>query len=64
MTHFGFNGNHLKCFKVVQMYFVLQKPQTKDTVQMEVVLVINETANTKTALYTYLRLTLDGNYLG
>ena len=46
MTNFGFHGNRFKCFKVAQMYF-LQKPQTKDTVQMAIVLVFNETANTK-----------------
>ena len=42
----------------------LQKPQTKDTVQIAIVLVFNESANTKIALYTCLRLTLDGNYVG
>ena len=47
-------ANHFKCFKVAQIYFP-QNPQTKDTVQMAIVLVINETA-TKVALYTYLRL--------
>ena len=42
----------------------LQKLQTKDTVQMAIVLVFNESAHTKIALHTYLRLTLDGNYVG
>ena len=44
--------------------FFLQKPQTKDTVQMALVLVFNESSNTKIALYTYLRLTLNENYVG
>ena len=40
------------------------KPQTKDIVQRAIVLVFNESANVKTVLYTYLRLTLNGNYVG
>ena len=60
MTHFGFHGNR---FKVAQKYF-LQKPLTKDTAQMALFLVFNEIAITKIALCTYLRLTLDGNYVG
>ena len=31
---------------------------------MAMILVFNETENTKIALYTYLMLTLDGNYEG
>ena len=31
---------------------------------MAIVLVFNESANTKIPLYTYLRLTLNGNYVG
>ena len=31
---------------------------------MAIVLAFNERANTKLALYTYLRLTLDENYVG
>ena len=42
----------------------LQKPQTKDTVQMAIVLVFNESENTIILLYTYLRLNLNGNYVG
>ena len=42
----------------------LQKPQTKDTVQMAIVLVCYESANTKIAFWTYLSLTLNGNYVG
>ena len=42
----------------------LQKPDTKDTVQMAIVLVFNESANTKIALYYHLKLTLNGNYIG
>ena len=53
----------LSIFKVAQRYFST-KPQTKGTVQMAKVLVNNESANTKMALYTYLRLTLNGNYVG
>ena len=44
--------------------FSLQKPDTKNTVQKAKVLVFNESAKTKIALYTYLRLTLDGNLCG
>ena len=44
--------------------FFLQKPQTKDTVQMAIVLVYNESSKTKIALNSYLKLTLNGNYVG
>ena len=37
----------------------LQKPLTKVTAQMALFLVFNESAKTKTALRTYLRLTLN-----
>ena len=62
MTHFGFHGDRLKCFKVAQRYF-LQKPQTEDPVQMGKVFAFNESANTKIAFYTYLRLTLNETYV-
>ena len=52
----------VEVFKVAQRFF-LQKPQTKDTVQMALVLVFNESANTKIALCTYLRLTLHANHV-
>ena len=42
----------------------VQKPQTKYTVQMTIVLVFNENANTKIVLYTYLRLTFNKTYVG
>ena len=38
--------------------------QTKYTVQIAIVLVFNESSNTKIAVYTYLKLTFDGNYVG
>ena len=53
----------LGVFKVAQNVF-LQKTLTKDTAQMALFLVFNESANTKTALCTYLRLTLNGNFVG
>ena len=31
---------------------------------MAIVLVFNESANSKTALYTCIKLTLNGNYVG
>ena len=37
---------------------------TKDIAQMAIVLVVNESANTKIALCNNLRLTLNGNYVG
>ena len=63
MMHFGFHGNHYECFKVTQSSFPT-KTKTNDTVQMVIVLVFNESANTKIASYTYLRLTLKENYVG
>ena len=62
MTHSRFHGNRFKCLRWLKGIF-LQKPKTKDTVQMAIVLVFNESSNTKIALYTYLRLTLNGNYV-
>ena len=44
--------------------FFMQKPLIKDTAQMALFLVINESATAKIALYTYLRVTLDGNFVG
>ena len=42
----------------------LQKPLTKDTAQMALFLVFNESATVKIALCTYLRMTLNGNFVG
>ena len=42
----------------------LQKPLTKDIAQIALVLVFNEGTNAKTDLCTYVRLTLNGNYVG
>ena len=53
----------LSVFKVAQKSF-LQKPITKDTAQMALFLVFNESANTKIAFCTYVKLTLNGNYVG
>ena len=44
--------------------FFLQKPLTKDTAQMALFLVFNESANTKKALCTYLKLIINGNFVG
>ena len=47
MTHFGFHDNRVMCvFKVAQIFF-LQKPLTKDTAQMALFLVFNESTNAK-----------------
>ena len=40
------------------------KPQTKDTAQMALFLVFNEGTTAKTALSTYLKLTLNGIFVG
>ena len=53
----------LGVFKVAQNSF-LQKPLTKDTVQMALFLVFNESGTAKIALCTYLKLTLNGNFVG
>ena len=50
-------------FKVAQNSF-LQKPLTKDTTQMALFLVYNGSATAKIALWTYLGITLNGNYVG
>ena len=64
MTHFGFYGNRVSCvFKVAQTFF-LQKSLTKDTAQIALFLVFNEGTNAKIDLCTYVRLTLNGNYVG
>ena len=49
-THFSFHGNCFRCFKVAQNSFV-QKPLTKDTAQMALFLVLNESATAKIALW-------------
>ena len=64
MTHFGFHDNRFMCFKVAQSSFLYKKPQTKDTLQMALVLGFNESLSTKIALYTYLRLFLNANHVG
>ena len=40
------------------------KPLIKDTAQMALFLVFNGSATAKIALWTYLRMTLNGNYVG
>ena len=42
----------------------LEKHVIKDTVQMALILVFNESAAAKIALWTYFRMTLNGNYVG
>ena len=44
--------------------FFLQKPLTKDIAQIALFLVFNEGTNAKIDVCTYLRLTLNGNYVG
>ena len=43
--------------------FFLQKPLIKDTLQIALFLVFNEGTNAKIDVCTYLRLTLNGNYV-
>ena len=50
----------LSCSKV----FFPQKPPTKDTAQMALFLVFNESATAKIALSTYLKLILNGKFVG
>ena len=64
MTHFGFHDNRVMCvFKVAQIFF-LQKPLTKDTAQIALFSAFNEGTNAYVALCTYVRLTLNRNYVG
>ena len=63
MTNFGFHGNCFRCFKGGSEFFFLQKPLTKDTAQMALLLVLNESATAKIALCTYLEPTLNGNFV-
>ena len=47
MTQFGFHGNRVWCiFKVAQI-FISTKPLTKDTAQIALFLVFNESKNAK-----------------
>ena len=52
------------CFEGGSNIFVPQKPLTKDTAQIALVLVFHEGTNGKIDLCTYVRLTLNGNYVG
>ena len=63
MTHFGFHGNCFKCFKLAQRYFSTKTSNTTHSTNGNS-LVFNKNARTKIALCTYLRLTLNGNYVG
>ena len=53
----------LGVFKVAQNSFQ-QKPLTKDTAQIALLLVFNESATAKMALCTYLKPNLNGNFVG
>ena len=65
MTHFGFHGNRSQCvFKVAQTCLFYKNLQTKDTAQIALFLVFNVGKNAKIDLCTYLRLTLNENYVG
>ena len=50
MTQLGYHGNHSNVLKWLKGIFLL-KPKTKNTAQMAIVLVFNESAYTKIALY-------------
>ena len=77
MTNIGFHGNRFRGFKVAQSIFST-KPLTKDTAQVALLLVFNESANTKIALLlvfnesantkiafcTYLKLTQNEKNVG
>ena len=54
----------LGVFKVAQNSIFLQKPLTKDTAQTALFLVIYESATAKIALCSYLKPTLNGNFVG
>ena len=62
MTHFGFHGNCLGVFKVAQTLFS-QKPLTKDTAEMALILAFNESVTAKIALCTYLKPTVNGDFV-
>ena len=53
----------LGVFKVAQNFF-LQKPLTKDTAQMALLLAFNESNTAKIALCTHLKPALNGNFVG
>ena len=53
----------LGVFKVAQNFF-LQKPLTKNTAQMALFLVFNESSTAKLALCIYVKPTFNGNFVG
>ena len=63
MIHVHLHGNRFKCFKVAQRYFYA-KPQIRGILQMAIVFVHNASSNTIIVVYTYLRLTFNGTYVG
>ena len=64
MTNFVSMATELGVFLRWFKSSFLQKPLTKDTAQITLLLVFNEGKNAKIDLCTYLRLTLNGNYVG
>ena len=64
MTHFGFHGNWFRCFLGGSKLFFPTKTLTKDTAQIVLFFVFHEGTNGKIDLCTYVRLTLNGNYVG
>ena len=64
MTHFGLMATGLGVISGGLKLFVLQKPLTKDTAQMALFLVSNESETAKIALCTYLKPTLNENFVG
>ena len=62
MTHFGFHGNNFTILRWLKTIF-LQKPDSKETAQLALILVFNENATAKIALCTYQKLTLYGNFV-
>ena len=63
MTHFGFHDNRVRCV-LRWLKFFSTKTLTKDTAQIGLFLVFHEGTNAKIDLCTYVRLTLNGNYVG
>ena len=54
----------LGVFKVAENSVFLRKPLTKDTAQMALYLVCNESVTAKIALCSSLRMNLNGNFVG
>ena len=63
MTHFGFHDNRLSVLRWLKGISSTSTSNQRYCTNGKV-LVFKESANTKIALYTYLSLTLNENYVG